>query len=176
MYGVLSPSVTGIDEAVERIKKTKTGGWGSSIELEGDFGDLYSNCNKELLENCILQAGKIAKLNSESLQYIINLMKCSMNHSYFKEPTGIYKTLEGFSMGDNSAARGSELILRIYELKIFKKIYSLKLQNSLARYLRFRDDVAVHVFGDEKSSSRSTGPMHFMLEPVLFFTKLKGSR
>ena len=41
-----------------------------------------------------------------------------MNHSYFKEPTGIY-TLEEFSMGDNSAARGSELILRIYELQIF---------------------------------------------------------
>ena len=54
-------------------------------------------------------------------------------------------------MGDNSAARGSELILRIYELQIFKKIYGLKLQNSLARYLRFRDDVSVHVFGDEKS-------------------------
>ena len=25
-------------------------------------------------------------------------------------------------MGENSAARGSEIILRIYELKIFKKI------------------------------------------------------
>ena len=74
-----------------------------------------------------------------------------MSHSYFKEPTGIYKTLEGFSIGDNSAARGSELILRIYELQIFKEIFGLKLQNSLARYLRFRDDVSVHVFGDEKS-------------------------
>ena len=36
-------------------------------------------------------------------------------------------------MGDNSAARGSELILRIYELKVFKKIYSLKLQNNISR-------------------------------------------
>ena len=40
---VLSPSVTGIDEAIERIRKTHTGNWGESIELEGDFGDLYSN-------------------------------------------------------------------------------------------------------------------------------------
>ena len=47
-------------------------------------------------------------------------MSVSMNHSYFKEPKGIYKTLNGFSMGDNSAARGSEIILRIFELKIFK--------------------------------------------------------
>ena len=73
-----------------------------------------------------------------------------MNHSYFKEPTGIFRTLEGFSMGDNSAARGSELILRIHELDIFKKIYEKKLQTSLARYLRFRDDVSVHVHGNEK--------------------------
>ena len=49
-----------------------------------------------------------------------------MNHSYFKEPTGIFRTLEGFSMGDNSAARGSEIILRIHELDIFKKIYEKK--------------------------------------------------
>ena len=40
---VLSPSVTGIDEAIERIRKTHTGNWGESIELEGDFRDLYSN-------------------------------------------------------------------------------------------------------------------------------------
>ena len=150
LYGILSPSVTGIDEAIERIKKSKTGCWGSTIELEGDFGDLYSNCNKNLLENCIIKACKIAGLNSESESYIINLMRCSMNHSYFKEPTGIFKTLEGFSMGDNSAARGSELILRIHELDIFKKIYGKKLQKSVSRYLRFRDDVSVHVHGDEK--------------------------
>ena len=173
MYGVFSPSVTGIDEAVERIKKTKTGVWGSSIELEGDFGDLYSNCNKDLLENCILQAGKIAKLNSESLQYIINLMKCSMSHSYFKEPTGIYKTLEGFSMGDNSAARGSELILRIYELQIFKEIFGLKLQNSLARYLRFRDDVSVHVFGDKKNQCSKLSKQLYQVIQMLFNSMLK---
>ena len=150
LYGILSPSVTGIDEAIERIKKSKTGFWGSSIELEGDFGDLYSNCNRNLLENCINKACKIAGLNSESVDYILNLMRCSMNHSYFKEPTGIFRTLEGFSMGDNSAARGSEIILRIHELDIFKKIYEKKLQTSLARYLRFRYDVSIHVHGNEK--------------------------
>ena len=101
------------------MKKSKTGFWGSSIELEGDFGDLYSNCNKSLLESCINKAFKIAGLNSESVYYILNLIWLSMNHSYFKEPTGIFRTLEGFSMGDNSAARGSELILRIHELDIF---------------------------------------------------------
>ena len=74
LYGILSPSVTGIDEAMERIKKSKTGFWGSSIELEGDFGDLYSNCNKSLLESCINKAFKIAGLNSESVYYILNLI------------------------------------------------------------------------------------------------------
>ena len=67
---------------------------------------------------------------------------------YFKQPKGIYKTLKGFSMGDNSAARVSEIILRIYELKIFEKIHRLKLEKNLSRFLRFRDDVSVHLTGE----------------------------
>ena len=122
IFGKLSPSVTGIDEAIDRIKKSKTGNWGESIELEGDFGDLYSNCNKNILEKCIIKACQIAKISTSSVDYIVTLMKCFMDHSYFKEPTGLFKTLEGFSMGDNSAVRGSELILRIYELNIFKEL------------------------------------------------------
>ena len=90
IFGKLSPSVTGIDEAIGRIKASTTGEWGESVELEGDFGDLYSNCNKNLLEECIIKACKFAKISSCSQDYIITLMKCSMNHSYFKEPTGIF--------------------------------------------------------------------------------------
>lgn len=58
----------------------------------------------------MLKSCKLAKLSRKSVDYIINLMSVSMNHSYFKEPSEIYKTLKGFSMGDNSAARGSEII------------------------------------------------------------------
>ena len=108
LHGRLSPSVTGIDEAIERIRKTQMGNWCESLELEGDFGDLYSNCNKDLLEKCLKDSCKLAKLLNESIDFIINLMPVAMNHSYFKEPNGIYKTLKGFSMGDNSAARGSK--------------------------------------------------------------------
>ena len=61
LYGKLSPSVTGIQEAIERVTTYKTGKWGNSIELEGDFGDLYSNCNQELLEKCLIKAAKISK-------------------------------------------------------------------------------------------------------------------
>ena len=150
-YGRLSPSVTGIEEAIERIKKTHTGNWGESLELEGDFGDLYSNCNKELLEECLKQSCKLAKFSQESIEFILNLMSVSMNHSYFKEPKGIYKTLKGFSMGDNSAARGSELILRIFELKIFKKLQERKLHKNVNRYLRFRDDVSLHIIGSPET-------------------------
>ena len=68
LYGRLSPSVTGIEEAIERIKKTHTGNWGESLELEGDFGDLYSNCNKELLEKCLKHSCQLAKLSTESIE------------------------------------------------------------------------------------------------------------
>ena len=108
VYGVLSPSVTRILESIDRIKKSQTGKWGKTIEMEGDFGDLYSNCNKNLLEECIITAGKISNLQNDSIDFILNLM--NLNHSYFHEPTGIFKTLEGFPMGDNSAVKGSELM------------------------------------------------------------------
>ena len=73
-----------------------------------------------------------------------------MNHSYFKEPSGIYKTLKGFSMGDNSAARGSEIILRIFELKIFKKLQEQRLHKNVNRYLRFRY-VSLHLTGNTET-------------------------
>ena len=94
---------------------------GNSVEFEGDFGDLYSNCNKELLEKCLIKASRIGKLDQTSTEYILKLMNVSMSHSYFKEPGGIFINLNGFSIGDNSAARGSEIILRIYELEIYRK-------------------------------------------------------
>ena len=70
-----------------------------------------------------------------------------MNHSYFKQPNGTYETLNGFSMGDCSAARGSKIILRISELKIFKKLHLGKNMNNISCYLRSRDDVSIHLTG-----------------------------
>ena len=118
-FGCLSPSVTGIDEAIARVKSSKTYDWGKSLEFEGDFSDLDSNCNKDLLGKCIKKACHLAKLDLSSVNYILTLMMCVMTHSYFHEPNGIYRTLNGFSMGDCSAARGSEIILRVYELEIY---------------------------------------------------------
>ena len=60
-FNILSPSVNGVDEAVSRIQLSRTGDWGKSVELEGDFGDLYSICNAKLLLDCLLR-------NPEKLQ------------------------------------------------------------------------------------------------------------
>ena len=46
---IFSPSVAGCKEAITRNKNTKTGPFGKSTELEGDFSHLYSNCNEGLL-------------------------------------------------------------------------------------------------------------------------------
>ena len=54
-----------------------------------DLGDLYSNCNRELSEKCMKTAGKIYKL--ELLDYILKLLRVTMNHSYVKQPKGIFK-------------------------------------------------------------------------------------
>ena len=142
-----SPSVGGIDEAINRIKDSKVGNWGSSVEIEGDFSDLYSNCNKNLLISSVTRACKLASLSNSSVDYIKLLIECIMNHSYFKEPSGMFKTLKGFSMGDCSAARGSEIILKIAELDIFNALSRKRLNSTKNRYLRFRDDVSVHLAG-----------------------------
>ena len=149
-YSKWSPSVCGIDEAISRIKESKIGNWGQSVEIEGDFTDLYSNCNKDLLISSVNRACKLATLSENSMNYIQILIECIMNHSYFKEPEGMFKTLKGFSMGDCSAARGSEIILRIAELDIFKILSRKKLSNNVIRYLRFRDDVSVHITGNKE--------------------------
>ena len=70
-----------------------------------------------------------------------------MTPSYFREPTGIFWTFMGFSMGDCSAAQGSQIILPTYEFDIWKKLYSQKLNLNILLYLRFCDDVGVHVAG-----------------------------
>ena len=146
-FGKWSPSVGGIDEAINRVKESKSGNWGNSVEIEGDFSDLYSNCNKNLLISSVNKACKLASFSENSINYITLLITCIMDHSYFKEPLGMFKTLKGFSMGDCSAARGSEIILRIAELSIFNNLSRHHLQSNVKRYLRFRDDVSVHIVG-----------------------------
>ena len=89
-YSKWSPSVCGIDEAISRIKESKIGNWGQSVEIEGDFTDLYSNCNKDLLISIVNRACKLATLSENSMNYIQILIECIMNHSYFKEPEGMF--------------------------------------------------------------------------------------
>ena len=40
-FGRMSPCVTGVLEALDRIKETENGEFGESIEFEADFSDLY---------------------------------------------------------------------------------------------------------------------------------------
>ena len=50
-------------------------------------------------------------------------------------------------MGDCFSARGSEIILRIDEIKIFSVLARENLIKNVKRFLRFRDDVSVHLTG-----------------------------
>ena len=58
------------------------------------------------------------ELSPNNLKFINNLIDVNMTKSYSKEPTGIYKILAGFSMGDITVSGGSE-ILRGAKLDIF---------------------------------------------------------
>ena len=52
-------------------------------------------------------------------------------------------------MGDCSTARVSEIILRIYEIKMFSNLARKKLIKNVLRFLRFRDDVSIHITGSD---------------------------
>ena len=54
-----------------------------------------------------------------------------MEHSYFYEPAGIFLTTSGFSMGDISASRSTEVSLRDSELDIFRKLDSYSLLENI---------------------------------------------
>ena len=125
-FYLVSPSVNGIDEAIARIKAS---------QLEGDFGDLSSNCNEHLLLSCIKTSCKMAGLSDLSLKYIEVLVTFVMRHSYFLEPSGTFRTMKGFSMSDCSTVRGSEIILRIYEFEIWKKFFFWGLKNNVNRFM-----------------------------------------
>lgn len=98
---------------------------------------------------------KLAGFSSKTVDYIVNLIECDMEHSYFKEPNGIYKTLSGFSMGDVAASRGSEVILRGAELEIYEMLYRENLFSVVKRYLRFKDDISVHLAGEKDKMIRA---------------------
>ena len=96
----------------------------------------------------------LAGFSKESKDYIDNLVFVEMNRSYFHEPTGIYRTTRGFSMGDNAAARGSEIILRGVEFSIFEHLSHEKVLSVVKKYLCFRDDVSIHLSGNKEDIKR----------------------
>ena len=60
-----------------------------------------------------------------------------MNHLYFTEPLGNFRTLKGFSIGGCFAAHGSKIIQTVYEIKIFTKLARNNLLKNVFRFLRF---------------------------------------
>ena len=146
-FGRLSPSVSGVNEALERIKHLKTGAWGTTAQLDADFENMYSNCHKDLLKLHVRHAAELAGFSEDTIQYIFNLIHVNMEHSYFKEPHGIFHTTRGYSMADMSASKGSEVILRDSELGTFTALKSRDLLDKVDDYFRFKDDIHAHPDG-----------------------------
>ena len=140
-FGRLSPSVTGVQEALDRLKGTASGSWGRSVQLDADFSNMYSNCNATLLKESVRICAVFAGFSEATIEYIENLITVNMEHSYFHEPTGFFHTTSGFSMGDHSASRGSELILRTSELGTYRLLRAHSLLELTHHYFRFKDDV-----------------------------------
>ena len=146
-FGRMSPSVSGVTETVERLKGIRTGDWGTMAQFDADFTNMYSLCDVELLKRHVLNGARLAGLSEDSVAYIFNLIEVNMAHSYFREPTGIFHTTTGYSMGDNSASKGSEVILRDSELGTFQRLQDKSLLKNVEDYFRFKDDIHAHPDG-----------------------------
>ena len=84
-YKRFSPSVTGINEAIERISDSSTGDWGHSLEVQADFSDLYSNCEEDLLKKHVRTGCILADFSAETIEYIMRLFLTSSRDTYGSE-------------------------------------------------------------------------------------------
>ena len=144
-YGIMGPTVVGVNEALERLRNSDKGEWGSSVDLEGDFSDLYSNVDLETLKKYVKMGSDMAGISKSSQAYILNLLEVNSRHSYFREPNGIFHSDKGYSMGDHSAGRGSEVSLKGSEIESFEKLDRKNYIPSIPFYNRFRDDIGTHI-------------------------------
>ena len=87
----------------------------------------------------------IAGISDASQTYILNLLTVNSQHSYFREPTGIFHSKKGNSMGDHSAGRGSEVCLKGSEIESFEILKHNSYLASIPYYNRFRDDISTHL-------------------------------
>ena len=55
-----SPSVSGVNEALERMKSIKSGRWGQSVQFDADFSNMYSNVGRDLLMRHVKRASQYA--------------------------------------------------------------------------------------------------------------------
>jgi hypothetical protein len=136
-------------------------------------------CNEELLKKHVRKACYLAGFSEATIDYIFNLIEVNMRHSYFREPSGIFQTKTGFSMGDASASRGSEVILRSSELDTYEKLFLERLLDIIKRYFRFKDDVNAHLAWERKKLLRTieilstTYPKEIHLNNILNIIKCK---
>ena len=75
-YKRLSPTVTGINEAIDRIKHTFFEDFHKGVILEMDFEDMYSsNINKTMLKKYFKKGALLARFSETSILYIFSLIE-----------------------------------------------------------------------------------------------------
>ena len=71
-----------------------------------------------------------------------------MENSYFHKPAEIYKTLDGFLWMIALPQGKVKLSSGYNDLRIFAKLSESKNLRLVSRYLRFWDDISMHLIGD----------------------------
>ena len=62
----MGPSVVGVIEALQQLRNSEKGEWGSSVDLEGDFSDLYSNIDLYTFIKYVEMGSEMAGISKSS--------------------------------------------------------------------------------------------------------------
>ena len=142
-FGRDAPPKIGSKEAAELLKNERLDidDWKRTLEVNGDFSDMYSNAVEQDVSNAYRLCFLFTKMCKESRQYILMLVHIILTFNFFKEPTGIFTSENGFAMGCRTSAISTDILLLASEFRLFSRIQTMNLLHVIKRYIRFRDDV-----------------------------------
>ena len=154
-------TVVGSDDAYKKTSDTeKQGSITETINFQMDVFEMYPNCLFPIVQNAVLIASRILKIEGEVVRFMVGgifvIMKCNV----VTEPTGTYLMGDndpdkmGLSIGDRVAAEISDMTVIVYEVDMASVLEQEKLSQHLKLYLRFRDDVDARVGGTMEEKMR----------------------
>lgn len=151
LFGMEAPPKLGSDQAMKILSQETfhEDTWKSSLEVSGDFTDMYSNAQESDVISAYKLCFKYSNFCHETELFILELIQIVLRFNFFKQPTGIYTSDNGFAMGCKTSAISTDILLLASEFNSFWNMSKVQIQ-TVKRFFRFRDDLNLRLMGNPK--------------------------